>query len=177
MYLRPFSSQKDNIIDTINEIIFSIFSIILIGLNKEKDWNDALVRTFMYLVLGNTLIIFFILTVALVIQVKKNGCKCKSKPENSVQDLPKTMIILNPATMQQARNLNPTFITNNEQSHVLNNSRLGMYNDSSINPNIIKVNDGSNIKRVPANIVTPPQPISNSKTLIDYLKKQAELDV
>jgi hypothetical protein len=167
--LRPFDS-KNNIIEIINEVVFTIVSASLICLNKETNWNTTLSKVFMFSILGNTLIVSLILIVALIIQVKKNGLKCKSKSENKVQDEPKTMVIINPIQMLKQREANRIRnLANNGVSMVSDNSRLKMYNERSVNTNNVKVDDGVCIRRLPPKNTQSTHPISTSPSPINYL--------
>lgn len=58
--LKPCETLKDNIIEIVNEGVFTVLSGSLLYLNKEDRWRDEIVKTFMYLILANTVIVFLV---------------------------------------------------------------------------------------------------------------------
>ena len=59
--VRPFIERKNNIIECINEIYFSILLIALIFLNNEGDWNQTYISICVYFISSNSIVIFFII--------------------------------------------------------------------------------------------------------------------
>ena len=59
--LRPFEEKRNNIIEIVNEIFFSILLNSLIFLNSESVWNSTLTEIYMWIIISNTLAIFLII--------------------------------------------------------------------------------------------------------------------
>ena len=58
--LRPFIEKKWSIIEIINEIYFFLLLSSLIFLNKESDWNQALILIYIWVIVSNNIVIAFI---------------------------------------------------------------------------------------------------------------------
>ena len=54
--VRPFEKVKDNIIESINQIIFFVLSIPLIHLNHENEWRDTYEETYITVLMFGPLI-------------------------------------------------------------------------------------------------------------------------
>ena len=52
-----FEAVKDNILTTVNEIIFTLMSLALIIVHKEEDWDEVYKHIAVYLIMANILII------------------------------------------------------------------------------------------------------------------------
>jgi hypothetical protein len=52
IFIRPFSSMKDNIIEVFNELVFTIILWSVIYLNKEEKWNSITVDAFVHLLMA-----------------------------------------------------------------------------------------------------------------------------
>ena len=65
MIARPYSQTRGNIIEIINEIYFTSLLFALIFLNTENDWNSALVKIYMTVIMSNVLIVFIIIILIL----------------------------------------------------------------------------------------------------------------
>ena len=59
--LRPFEVKKNNIIEIVNEVFFSILLNSLIFLNSEGDWNSTLTEVYMWIIISNTIVILIII--------------------------------------------------------------------------------------------------------------------
>ena len=57
LFLRPMETTKDNLIEILNEITFTILSSGLIFLNDENDWNNKSEDFYYYTLIGNTIIV------------------------------------------------------------------------------------------------------------------------
>lgn len=86
IYLRPFEEVKDNAVELTNELFFVVFSGSLFYLSEEKRWSDVITKVYMWTVTANTMTVTVILTVALILQLKRNGFKCRSKDSIKVVD-------------------------------------------------------------------------------------------
>ena len=62
MYIRPLESRRDNLIEIVNETIFTLLSTSLLYLNQEEDWGSVLKSLYMYTIVANTLLISIIMT-------------------------------------------------------------------------------------------------------------------
>ena len=58
--LRPYENVKNNIIETLNEIFFSILLIWLIFINSEKDWSFIATQIYMWVIASNSIITFLL---------------------------------------------------------------------------------------------------------------------
>ena len=56
--LRPFIEIKDNIVEIINEIFFSIFLGSLFKLNSKEKWSNTYTKTYIYLIISNNMTVF-----------------------------------------------------------------------------------------------------------------------
>ena len=59
--LRPFEEKRNNIIEIVNEIFFSILLNSLIFLNTESVWSSTIIHIYMWFIMSNTIAIFFII--------------------------------------------------------------------------------------------------------------------
>ena len=57
VYLRAFKKVTDNIIDTMNEVYFLVFLIILIFYNIESHWDSSTSDAYLYLIISNSCVI------------------------------------------------------------------------------------------------------------------------
>ena len=60
-FLRPYDTFKENLIELINEGVFTVLSGFLLYLNEEDRWSEALEKTFTYLIVANTVAISLVL--------------------------------------------------------------------------------------------------------------------
>ena len=51
VFIRPFVSIKDNIIETINDFSFGLFCIMLLYFNQKNTWTDAIANVVIYFLL------------------------------------------------------------------------------------------------------------------------------
>ncbi|CAI2379520.1 unnamed protein product [Moneuplotes crassus] len=80
LVLRPFEDKVNNIIELLNEFIFTVLLIILCQINTEKAWTGEITSLFLWTMLMNTILITFILVVSLILQLKR---KCANSKEDS----------------------------------------------------------------------------------------------
>ena len=59
--LRPFEEKRNNIIEIVNEIFFSILLNSLIFLNSESVWSSTIIHIYMWIIISNTLTIFIVI--------------------------------------------------------------------------------------------------------------------
>ena len=81
---RPFESTKDNIIEIMNEVVFSIFCIILTICNRESMWFKGLPGILIYSLMINGFVISFIVITDFIITLRRK-CKEKAKVRNIKQ--------------------------------------------------------------------------------------------
>ena len=58
--VRPFKEVKNNIIECINEIYFSILLGVLIILNEKDNWSSGITITYVYFISSNTIVILIV---------------------------------------------------------------------------------------------------------------------
>ena len=90
--VRPFESAKDNLIEILNEIYFSVLLSSLIYLNSEKNWSSTTTAIYMWVITSNTILIFIIIlskqaTIITLVDFIKNIVlifknKCQRSEEN-----------------------------------------------------------------------------------------------
>jgi hypothetical protein len=101
---RPFKSVKDNLIETINEVIYSTLCWSLLYLNKKSTWNGYYREIYMYLIISCSLIVVIVsLTFFTISLVKAWISWKKSKPSNKVTNEP-----ANITNTTSLNNQNPT---------------------------------------------------------------------
>lgn len=81
---RPFESTKDNIIEIMNEVVFSIFCIIVSVCNRKSMWFKGLPGILIYSLMINGFMISFVVITDFVIGLVK-----KYKAKNKVHQLSK----------------------------------------------------------------------------------------
>ncbi|CAI2373398.1 unnamed protein product [Moneuplotes crassus] len=97
--IRPFDRLENNLIELVNEVIYTSMLSIMIACNREEEWSGSITSIFCGIILFNSLIITFIMIGALLVSLCK---KCFSKkgttqtPVQPVQDI--TMNIRNTRT-------------------------------------------------------------------------------
>ena len=62
MIVRPMDRKKNNMVEIINELFLTVIISFLSYFNTESKWNSQLTKLFMYIVLGNTVIITLLVT-------------------------------------------------------------------------------------------------------------------
>ncbi|CAI2374547.1 unnamed protein product [Moneuplotes crassus] len=83
--LRPADDPVNNLIEIINECIFSALLIILLPINSASEWTNLIESIFIWIMVGNTLIITVILVTSFIFKLKK---KCNNLPEkNKIVDI------------------------------------------------------------------------------------------
>ncbi|CAI2386961.1 unnamed protein product [Moneuplotes crassus] len=80
MTIRPFDRAENNMIEIVNEIIYSLMLSVMIVCDKEGDWSGEVTNAFCGIILFNSLIITFIMMGALFVSIFQ---KCRSKFCNS----------------------------------------------------------------------------------------------
>ena len=90
--LRPFEEKKNNIIEIINEIFFSVLLSSLLYLKSESDWNSKITDIYMWIIMSNTLIIFIIIIsksyfiIAIVDTIRTFVLWCKNRLTRSLKE-------------------------------------------------------------------------------------------
>ena len=59
-YLRPYVGIKGNLIEILNELYFSFLILFLAIVNNEGKWSSNKERSYMWILVSNTFIVFFI---------------------------------------------------------------------------------------------------------------------
>ena len=59
-YLRPYEETKGNLIEIMNEIYFGFLVIFLAIVNTEDEWNSIKTKTYMWVLVSNTLVVLVI---------------------------------------------------------------------------------------------------------------------
>ncbi|CAI2386729.1 unnamed protein product [Moneuplotes crassus] len=100
--LRPFDSLENNLIEIINEIIYTCLLSIMIACDKVDEWSSTITNTFCYIILSNSLIITFIMIGALLVSLcqkcgKKNHTS-RLHPVHQIQDSPLNPFPPNPTS-------------------------------------------------------------------------------
>jgi len=94
--VRPFKETRNNIIEIINEIFLTIITAWLCYFNTESDWSNLITKTYMAIIIGNTLTITTIIFVCLFIKsVKSCKSKCWKKKERIMTKPTVTVIQVN----------------------------------------------------------------------------------
>ena len=65
-YLRPYEWRKENLIEILNEIYFSLLLLLLSIFNTEDEWSYSKTTIYMWILVSNTFIIFIIVSCKLV---------------------------------------------------------------------------------------------------------------
>ena len=107
---RPFAEVKSNIIEIMNEVIFSILCIILTVLNQKSMWFPSLANILIYALMSNGFWIIFILSSDITI-VCLEKYRVKTKPNNK----PIKVEAEDVAPKQFKDNSNKTDITKNDK--------------------------------------------------------------
>ena len=68
---RPFDEPKDNIVEILNEAIFSILCIIVTICDKKSMWFSGLDKILLYTLMINGFLISIVVTVDLIIKIRK----------------------------------------------------------------------------------------------------------
>ncbi|CAI2386341.1 unnamed protein product [Moneuplotes crassus] len=71
MIAKPFEDRTNNVIELVNEIIFTILIGLLCRFNTEKAWNGSIDSIFISIMLFNTLIVTVILTISFIYKLKQ----------------------------------------------------------------------------------------------------------
>ncbi|CAI2382759.1 unnamed protein product [Moneuplotes crassus] len=79
IFVRPFQEKANNLIELINEIIFSLLTCVLLQVNTESRWTGIIQTVFVMAMMANTVIVTMILTVVFIIQIKR---KCENTNPN-----------------------------------------------------------------------------------------------
>jgi len=58
--IRHFKKKKDLLLEWVNNIFYLSLIIILFMYNKFEDWNPLATDVFIYLIMGNNIVTFFI---------------------------------------------------------------------------------------------------------------------
>ena len=107
---RPFAEVKSNIIEIMNEVIFSILCIILTVLNQKSMWFPSLANILIYALMSNGFWIIFILSSDITI-VCLEKYRVRTKPNNK----PIKVEAEDVAPKQFKDNSNKTDITKNDK--------------------------------------------------------------
>ena len=81
---RPFKETQNNIIEILNEIIFTIVCAWLIIFDTESDWTQGLTDIYMYILIGNNMAIVFVLVISLFVNLAFKIKNCFSKKSKIV---------------------------------------------------------------------------------------------
>ena len=85
--IRPFNEPKDNIIEIMNEAIFTILSITVTICNEKSMWFNGLEKILLYTLMINGLLISLVEIIDLLINfVRKCKEKRKIKPQKTKVD-------------------------------------------------------------------------------------------
>ena len=60
VFIRPYKEIKENAIEIINEVYFTLLLFALIFFNKENEWNSAKTNAYMWFLVSNTIVVFII---------------------------------------------------------------------------------------------------------------------
>ena len=60
--VRPMERKKNNMVEILNEMFLTVIISFLSYFNIESKWDSQLTKLFMYIVLGNTVIISLLVT-------------------------------------------------------------------------------------------------------------------
>ena len=72
---RPYLKTKENICETLNEIIYSLIWIFLVFVNSESQWSSTLTFIIISILYSNSLLIFFVILVCLIKSLWSKWCK------------------------------------------------------------------------------------------------------
>ena len=61
-YIRPFHEVKGNLIEILNEIYFCFLMFFLAYVNTENEWNSFRTSVYMWVLVSNTFVVFFIVS-------------------------------------------------------------------------------------------------------------------
>ena len=53
LWIRPFKAKTDGIIDMLNELFFTILSLLIIHFNEESRWNQVISSVFIWIIFAN----------------------------------------------------------------------------------------------------------------------------
>ncbi|CAI2381146.1 unnamed protein product [Moneuplotes crassus] len=91
--LRPFDRPENNMIEIVNEIIYTSLLSIMIVCDKVDEWSSTVTSIFCYIILANSLVITFIMIGALLISCCQKCAKKKSSTSMSrvqpIQEVPR----------------------------------------------------------------------------------------
>ena len=90
--IRPFDEFQNNFVEVVNEIIFSFVLGWLIIFNTESSWNDEITNIYMYILVGNNLIVVGVLLICLIVTVILKIKKCLTK-KGQVDNKRKTNLV------------------------------------------------------------------------------------
>ncbi|CAI2380327.1 unnamed protein product [Moneuplotes crassus] len=76
--LRPFDRPENNLIEIVNEIIYTTLLSIMIICDKVDEWSSTVTNIFCYIILANSLVITFIMIGALLVSLCQKCAKKKS---------------------------------------------------------------------------------------------------
>lgn len=60
-FLRPMENKRDNLVELVNEALFTLFSGGLLYLNKQERWSEALENSYIYGILANSIVILIVM--------------------------------------------------------------------------------------------------------------------
>ena len=66
IYLHPFVEKKANVVEIMNEVIFSILLISKFFLKSQPDWSTGITNMYISVIVGNIIIIFVISSCKLI---------------------------------------------------------------------------------------------------------------
>lgn len=84
MFLRPFAEFKDNMLEIINEVFYTILCVSLLYLNRPDRWNKVFENCYMGLILLNNIIFSLIALskwVCIILNSLYNKVSCEDNPK------------------------------------------------------------------------------------------------
>ncbi|CAI2365900.1 unnamed protein product [Moneuplotes crassus] len=83
--VRPFDRPENNIIELVNEVIYTSMISIMIACNSEEEWSGSITSIFCGIIMFNSLIITFIMIGALLVSLCKKCFRKKGQAQTTVQ--------------------------------------------------------------------------------------------
>ena len=65
--IRPFEEKTNNIVEIVNELMFTVMISMLVYYNKPSRWNSKIKEVFVLMIMSNSASVTFILTISLII--------------------------------------------------------------------------------------------------------------
>lgn len=62
VFIRPFEDKQNNVIEILNEFVFSVLLGMLFHLNTEEAWTGFYSKLYVWIMMGNSVILVLILT-------------------------------------------------------------------------------------------------------------------